>query len=28
MSEITAMWCATTGCSANEIVVSISDEGT
>jgi hypothetical protein len=28
MSEISAMWCATTGCTANEIVISISDEGT
>lgn len=25
MSEITAMWCAVTGCTPNEIVVSISD---
>jgi phenylpyruvate tautomerase PptA (4-oxalocrotonate tautomerase family) len=25
MSEITAAWCAITGCTANEIVVSASD---
>jgi len=27
MAEISAMWCATTGCAPNEIVVSVSDDG-
>ena len=26
MSEITAMWCDVTGCTPNEIVVSVSDD--
>ena len=27
MTEISEMWCAITGCAANEIVVSVSDDG-
>jgi hypothetical protein len=28
MTEISAMWCATTGCTPNELVVSVLDDGT